>query len=292
MPNTTITGSPAASTTSTSASFTFTSTPTGATFECALDGAAFAACVTPQAYTALALGNHTFSVRAINAAGTDATPATFAWTITAPSTGLVAAFGFEENTGTSTLDSSGTGNNGTVANATWSTAGRFGNALSFNGTNATVNVADAASLDLTNGMTVEAWVNPASLTLGRLIVIKEGATDISYALMASNGANMPAGWVRTAAGTAGATGTTALPLNTWTHVAATYDATTIRFYVNGTQVATQARTGAITTSTNVLRIGGSAFGSYFSGLIDEVRVYNRALTAAEITTDMNTQIRP
>src|SRR5262249_19856628 len=78
---TSITSSPSGSTTSTSASFSFTSTPTGGTFECALDGAAFASCTSPKTYSALALGSHTFQGRAVNAFGTDGTPASFTWPI-------------------------------------------------------------------------------------------------------------------------------------------------------------------------------------------------------------------
>ena len=67
----------------------------------------------------------------------------------------------------------------------------------------------------------------------------------------------------------------------------------LRLFVNGSQVATRATTGAIQTTTNPLWIGGNQpYGEYFQGLIDEVRVYNRALTAAEIQTDMNTSIVP
>ena len=93
-------------------------------------------------------------------------------------------------------------------------------------------------------------------------------------------------------GSSGAiSGPTASPVNTWTHVALTYDGTTLRLYVNGTQVATQAATGAIQSSTNPLWIGGNRpYGEYFQGLIDEVRVYNRALTPAEIQADMSTSI--
>src|SRR4030067_2841128 len=78
-------------------------------------------------------------------------------------------------------------------------------------------------------------------------------------------------------------GTTSLPLNTWTHLAATYDGGTMRLYVDGVEVASRAQTGLIQTSTNPLQIGGdSIYGQYFQGMIDEIRVYNVALTAAHI----------
>ena len=88
---------------------------------------------------------------------------------------------------------------------------------------------------------------------------------------------------------ADAFGTAALAANKWSYLAVTYDGSTLRLYVNGTQVGSQARTGAITKSTNQLQIGGdSLYGQYFKGLIDEVRVYNIALGAAAIQTDMAT----
>lgn len=95
-PDTTIDSTPTNPTASTSASFTFSGTDTGgsgvASFECRLDGAAFAACATPQNYTGLANGSHTFQVRAIdNAGNTDGTPASFTWVVdaTAPDTTIL-----------------------------------------------------------------------------------------------------------------------------------------------------------------------------------------------------------
>jgi len=81
-PNTTVTAAPPSTTTSTSASFSFTSNEAGSSFQCALDGSAFAACTSPREYSALALGTHTFQVRATDPAGnTDPTPANHTWTI-------------------------------------------------------------------------------------------------------------------------------------------------------------------------------------------------------------------
>ena len=81
-PDTSITSGPNSLTNATSASFVFTSTATGASFECAIDGGTYVACTSSESYTGLAVGDHTFNVRATDAAGnTDATPAAYTWTI-------------------------------------------------------------------------------------------------------------------------------------------------------------------------------------------------------------------
>ena len=79
-----------------------------------------------------------------------------------PNSGLVGAWGFSEGTGGTTADASGNGNTGTITGATWTAQGRHGNALSFNGTGNVVRVASSASLNLTTGMTLSAWVRPAA----------------------------------------------------------------------------------------------------------------------------------
>src|SRR5262245_21130959 len=80
--------------------------------------------------------------------------------------GLVAAYGFNEGSGTTVTDVSGNTNTGTISGATWTTAGKFGGALVFNGTNARVTISDAPSLRLTTGMTLEAWVFPTTAPTG------------------------------------------------------------------------------------------------------------------------------
>ena len=87
-------------------------------------------------------------------------------------TGLVAAYAFNEGTGTTVADSSGHGLTGTISGATWTAGGKFGNALTFNGTNALVTIPNAASLQLTVGMTLEAWVYPT--------VVNNAWRDIIY----------------------------------------------------------------------------------------------------------------
>ena len=81
----------------------------------------------------------------------------------AATSGLVGAYSFNSVSSGTVADSSGSGNTGRLSNATAASAGKFGGALSFNGSNSLVNVADAASLDLSKSMTLEAWVKPSAL---------------------------------------------------------------------------------------------------------------------------------
>jgi len=240
-------------------------------------------------------------------------------TVTAPAppppppapSGLVAAFGFEEASGTTAVNSSNTAFNGTILQAARVAAGKIGRGLSFDGVNdwVTVNDITASPLDLTTGMTIEAWVNPAAMSGWETVVLKErgaaGTGLLSYALYAHDGAPQgngfagPAGYLRPAPANSTTdqgvrqASHTAIPLNTWTHLATTYDGASQRFYINGVLVATRAQTGSIAVGNQPLRIGGNnVSGEFFRGIIDEVRVYNRALSAADINADMATAVVP
>jgi hypothetical protein len=158
-----------------------------------------------------------------------------------------------------------------------------------------VRIPDSPSLDLTTGMTLEAWVNPtANGTTWRDVVVKEQPpANLTYAMYANTDTKNPSGHVYTAAGEqilkAGTS--TTVPLNVWTHLAVTYDGSSLKLYANGTLVASKAVTGTIVTTTGALTIGGnSIWGEWFQGKIDDVRVYSRALSASEIQTDMNTPV--
>lgn len=204
----------------------------------------------------------------------------------------VAAYNFEEVSGSKVIDASGQGNHGTRSGTSRISQGRFGKALSFDGLNDWVTVNDAASLDLTTGMTVEAWVYPTeSMTRWRTLVTKESPPDrASYYLHANSDTDQPGTGVFIGGYQDLWGGPWLLP-NTWVHLAGTYDGTTQRLYVNGTEVAKRAQSEPIEVSGGVLRIGGnSILGEFFKGRIDEIRVYNQVLSAAEITTDMNTSV--
>ena len=110
---------------------------------------------------------------------------------------------------------------------------------------------------------------------------------------AGGGDLVPAGGA-TLTGTIEQTGaTSAVPLDRWSNVALTYDGATLRLYVDGRQVADAGASGAIQVTDHPLWIGGNEpYGEHFDGLIDELRVYARALPADEIRADMAKPVAP
>jgi len=210
--------------------------------------------------------------------------------LTSNSNGLVAAYGFEEASGTMIADASGNGNNGTINEAVRITAGKYGNALKFDGVNDWVTVNDSASLDLSAGMTLEAWVYPQSLAGWNNVILKEVSGGLSYGLYANSDADGASAYINNGSDR-GVAEPAQLALNQWTHLVGTYDGQVQRLYINGIEVAKTAQNGLIQQSSGVLHIGGnSVWGEYFQGYIDEVRIYNRALTASEVNSNLATAI--
>ena len=241
------------------------------------------------AYTYTKAGTYSVSLMATGPGGTNTKTQNGYITV---SSGLVGAYNFEEASGTTVVDASGMGNKGTISGAARITQGRFGKALSFDGVDDWVTVNDSASLDLTTGMTLEAWVYPTvDMTQWATVILKEQPGGALYELYANSDQSQPLTSVTVGRRYRVLPGGPWLLANTWTHLAATYDGTTQRLYVNGTQVAQRAQTGPIEVSSDPLRLGGNGiWGDFFKGHIDEVRVYERALSAAEINADLNSAI--
>jgi fibronectin type 3 domain-containing protein len=237
-----------------------------------------------------AAGPHTLTAVARDDAGNTTVSAPVTVTVSNPTvdpSGLVAAFGFEETSGTTARDASSSHNDGAVTAALRSTQGRFGSALAFDGASDYVTVPDSNSLDLSTAMTLEAWVNPATLGGWRTVLLKERTAALAYGLYANGNPDRPSAHASVGNSEFDTRGTAQVAAATWTHLATTWDGATLRLFVNGTQVSSRALSGTLDSSSLPLRIGGNTvWGEWFNGRIDEVRVYRRALTAAEIQADM------
>jgi hypothetical protein len=226
-----------------------------------------------------------------------------------PGNTLAGSWGFEAGSGTTAIDSSGNSNTATfVGTPTWQAAGRYGNAISFNGIDQSLTVPDPAnnSLDFTQSFTLSAWVQPSVIhTDYRAVMAKANSTGgggPSYALYASvDSSTCPAIGSGAVAGLVHINGTSGptyvvcgAPLATgiWTHIAVTYDGIggTLKLYRNGVLTATTATVpppgvGIMEPSTGPLQMGASEFGEQFAGAIDEPRAYNYPLL---ITAGSNT----
>jgi hypothetical protein len=140
-------------------------------------------------------------------------------------------------------------------------------------------------------MTLEAWVRPDTLQSVSAIVLKEAPSGLAYALYANNSANRPSGVASIAGAKRDATSSSALTAAAWSHLAVTYNGSLLKLWVNGVQRGSRSITGSILISNGALMIGGSnVLGEHFDGVIDNVRLYNRALGAEEVQTNMVTPI--
>ena len=201
--------------------------------------------------------------------------------------GLVAAYGFENGSGSTVSDTSGNGNDGVLTSGSWASAGVFGHALRVNGSGVGVVVNDAPALHLKHELTLEAWVKPSGASGDWRDVVYKG--DSNYFLDATSNSNgVPAAGVGFNGDGLGASyGTAPLPSSTWTYLAATYDGSELRLYVDGDEVSSIPETATIRSSANPLEIGGDhIYGHFFSGLIDEVRIYDVARSADDVRSDM------
>jgi hypothetical protein len=187
-------------------------------------------------------------------------------------------------------------NTGVLLNGANFAPGKYGQAFNLNG-GAHVRIADNPSLHLTNGLTIAAWVNPSynsypSQVISKWDVVPLPQNQKSYGTWLSSG-----NFIFTLSATgddltgpyANLVSVGSVPLNQWTHVAATYDGSKMRVYLNGQLDNEGVYPYGIFPGTNDLGIGavvgGAGVGdnSYsFSGLIDEPAIYNRALSPLEI----------
>jgi hypothetical protein len=205
---------------------------------------------------------------------------------------LVGYWNFNENTGTIAHDSSSYGNDGTIYSATWTT-GRMGSALSFDGVDDYVNIDDVPALDISSAITLEAWVKN-NLGLSNTVISKDDdGANREYYMGLSYDAYNPgrARWALNTSGFGVIDSTAVLNNGEWHYIAVTYNGSYMRLYIDGQEDSSSpiAKTGLIPNTQAPFRIGAMSdigYEQYFRGIIDEVRVYNHALTLEEIQTDM------
>jgi hypothetical protein len=208
-------------------------------------------------------------------------------------TGLAGWWKFDDGssgtTPTTAADSSGNGNTGTTQHSpVWTSSGKIGNALTFNGTSNYVSVPSATSLNLSQ-FTIASWVTLASSTGANNYVMEKdkGSADYNYEFYYDSSNQL---YCDFNTGSRSVSYNWTPSTNTWYHLARTYDGAYLRIYINGAQVATASASGTLDTSSNALIIGkNDLYGtSTWNGSMDDVRLYNRALSASDVLTLYNT----
>ena len=202
--------------------------------------------------------------------------------------GLVGHWSFDETTGTEAGDS--TGNNpGTLVNAVTNPvrrAGPVGGALNFDGNNDRVEVNDSASLDITETLTLATWVRADAFESWDGLITK-GQSNVAYGLSFTSDGRLAfqANYGSLTGGNGSSFHYSNASINTsqWHHVAVTYDGNNVQFYIDGQLDSTRQADIAFGTNNEALILGADLTGSHLDGELDDARVYDRALSAEEIT---------
>ena len=205
----------------------------------------------------------------------------------------VAHWHFDEGTGTVAHDVDGR-HNGTLGGGTaakkpaWSTEG--GSSLLFDGSNDLVKVADSDALDLVgNKLTISCRVRRSTASSGNLV--KKADASNGYRLWLTSGGAVQFD-VLLGGTTKTVTSATTIPLNTWKHVCARYDGSELRVFIGGTkETASTASTASLAATTEALWLGYyDGTSHHLNGYLDDVSIYKRALTDAEITALSNNRM--
>jgi len=211
--------------------------------------------------------------------------------------GLVGQWSFE-GTGSITSgqnlgmeDTSGRNNHGTASNANATgmafTTGQVGGAISLDGVDDRVSLGSGFNFHGTSPFTIEAWINPVT-TDYRIIVGRFNAGVAGQWLFFLSGGRLS---LHREIAPFSVTGGRLLSLNTWHHVVGTYDGSNMRLFLNGVLDGGPRASGSV--SSNIIevfigsRLSGGISADHFNGLIDEVRIYNRALSASEVRANFN-----
>ena len=168
--------------------------------------------------------------------------------------------------------------------ATITTNGDNNNCLKFDGTDDYVDCGNDASLNITDAITIEAWVKPNTITDTSEIVSR--GIDCSYQLQIIND---DVRWKTRADSSVESIANNVLNVGEWAHLVGTYDGSEQKIYINGVEKDSDSQSGALLRPTYVTYIGcrenwptPPALSRFFNGSIDEVRIWDRALSASQI----------
>lgn len=206
-------------------------------------------------------------------------------------TAPVAYWKLDEGYGTTAYDSAQNGNNGSITGTTWKSENEClaGKCLFFDGSGDYVQKTDGANsvLDLTNGITISLWTKQngsIDANTQRTLVGKSSAyaLHISYGQLRftvynSGGSGCNTTYCQAMSGTV-------LQPNRWYHLVGTFNGNTIKVYVDGVLMTQQSWNYAMDTNNNAINIGDNYWGAA-NGVIDDVKIYNYARTAAQIKAD-------
>jgi hypothetical protein len=201
---------------------------------------------------------------------------------------LVGWWRLDEGSGTTAFDSSSNGNDASFEGSpAWVEDGKFGKALKFDGSSDYLAAPDSESLDINaDQLSIAAWINGEDWPAANHIVRKIADTGTGSIYMIRVQPDTMRVYLNTSAGETIVQGTTVLNTNEWYHVALIYDGAEARIYVNGQLDVSMNVSGELTQSNNELRIGRGEPAGYFVGMIDDVRLYNHALTESELLSAM------
>jgi hypothetical protein len=201
---------------------------------------------------------------------------------------LVGWWRLDEGSGTTAYDSSSNGNDASFEGSpAWVEDGKFGKALKFDGSSDYLAAPDSESLDINaDQLSIAAWINGEDWPAANHIVRKIADTGTGSIYMIRVQPDTMRVYLNTSAGETIVQGTTVLNTNEWYHVGLIYDGAEARIYVNGQLDVSMNVSGELTQSNNELRIGRGEPAGYFVGMIDDVRLYNHALTESELLSAM------
>jgi len=190
-------------------------------------------------------------------------------------------------------DLSGNNNHGTLTNGATYATGKYHQGCSFDGVNDNVTIGAHSTLDLTHGFTLAGWVTLDSVANNSAVIVKNPSQYFLFASIDGYcGDNAVMAGFATEGGGVWACYSTPLTTGVPTHLAATYDRSLIKIYVNKVLVTQAVATAFINTGTGSMQMGGSVFSEHLDGIIDEPLVANYAFTAGEIATLADTPINP